>query len=189
MVVPFYLSGNWSVSFLRSWTIPDFYTVCLMTKACVSFLPLYYAFNFIRCIKFKYCVFTTFKLYYLRRKNKATTKCFSTQLFKLHCTSWNKWHATKPRVSWSSGTIILFEWFLSSCESLVVGRGIWKHSPVSEVWCSTISGDLRLRPQQLRPLYNPNWAITCTDWSTDSWKGTPWVGTQLSAQQQQAHRE
>lgn len=58
-----------------------------MTKACVSLLPLYYAFNFIRCIKFKYCVFTTFKLYYLRRKNKPTTKCFSTQVFKLHCTS------------------------------------------------------------------------------------------------------
>lgn len=68
LVVPSYLPGNWSVSFLESWILANFYTVCLMTKACVSFLPLYYAFNFIRCIKFKYCVFTTFKLYYRRRK-------------------------------------------------------------------------------------------------------------------------
>lgn len=47
-----------------------------MTKACVSFLPCYYAFNFIRCIKFKYCVFTTFKLYYIRKKNPTTNQVF-----------------------------------------------------------------------------------------------------------------
>lgn len=58
-----------------------------MIKACVSFLLLYYAFNFIRCIKFKYCVFTTFKLYYLRRKEKTNQVFFhravQASLYKL----------------------------------------------------------------------------------------------------------
>lgn len=96
-----------------------------MTKACGSFLPLYYAFNFIRCIKFKYCVFTTFKLYYLRRKKKK-----QLSVFPHSCSSFSvqvEINDMQPnpelvdqveRLSCLTGCLTL-----SSYESLLVGGG------------------------------------------------------------------
>lgn len=115
-----------------------------MTKACVSLLPLYYAFNFIRCIKFKYCVFTTFKLYYLRRKNKPTTKCFPHK-----CSSFTvqiEINDMQPNPELVDQVEPLFclcglyqavrVWLLEEeSESTLL---------CSEVWCSTITGDLGL---------------------------------------------
>lgn len=138
LVVPSYLSGNWSVSFLESWILANFYTVCLMTKACVSFLPLYYAFNFIRCIKFKYCVFTTFKLYYRRRKQLS--------VFPHSCSSFSvqvEINDMQPHPELvDQGELLSCLTGLYQTDFAGWKRSLKAPSYVTEVWCCTITGDL-----------------------------------------------
>lgn len=140
-----------------------------MTKACVSFLPRYYAFNFIRCIKFKYCVFT-FKLYYLRRKKKKN------QLSVFHAAVQV---SVQVKINDMQPNPELVDQPLSCLTGPSQARRVFlmeekAPSRVSDVWCSTITGDPGLGQDhsgsshgiiQTGPFPRP-------DGSTDSWQGT-----------------
>lgn len=150
-----------------------------MTKACVSFLPLYYAFNFIRCIKFKYCVFTTFKLYYLRRKGKNQPSVFpqSCSSFTVRVEINDMQPNAELVIKWNHYPVwlVFIKLWEPPCK-----RSLKAPPCISEGWCSAITG-VRKRSQRLQPLHHPNWAIH--RYRLELWFCPIWVETLSSSRQ------